>query len=195
VIKYSKKNKKMLDKIINLINGNQLLAIAIYCTNDRLADLMPNLNVAMAKYNIDTKIRKAQFLAQVCHESDGLNTCCEYADGSDYEGDIELGNVQDGDGVRFKGRGLIQITGRSNYLECGKALGIDLIASPERLQDLDLACLSAGWYWDSRSLNKLADDPNFSPEDNCTRITKIVNGGYNGLDERLGYLDRALKAL
>jgi len=185
----------MADKKIDLINGTQLLAIAIYCSNDRLADLMPFLNTAMAKYSINTKLRKAQFLAQVCHESDGLNTCCEYADGSDYEGDIELGNTQDGDGVRFKGRGLIQITGRANYLECGKALSVDLIASPERLENFDLACLSAGWYWDSRSLNKLADDTSSNPADNCTRITRIVNGGYNGLDERLEYLDRALLAL
>lgn len=180
---------------MDLISADQLFAIANNCPTDRLMSLLPHLNNVMAVYAINSRVRMAHFLAQVAHESDGFNTNEEYADGSDYEGREDLGNTEPNDGLRFKGRGLIQVTGRANYVECGKALGFNLIDRPERLADFDMACLSAGWYWDKNGLNKIADDLSLSSGDACTQITRIVNGGENGLDERLGYLKRALSVL
>jgi putative chitinase len=168
-----------------LITQEQLTAIAPYSQPDRLVQLLPNLNMTMQRYEIITPLRKAHFLAQVGHESDGFNTNEEYASGADYEGRRDLGNTKTGDGVRFKGRGLIQVTGRSNYAACGQALGVDLISNPQRLGDFDLACLSAGWFWDTRSLNDYADS------DDVLQITRIINGGLNGLDDRQDYLARA----
>lgn len=168
-----------------LITQDQLSAIAPYSSTYRLTQLLPHLNTTMQRYAINTPLRKAHFLAQVGHESDGFNTNEEYASGADYEWRTDLGNVQVGDGVRFKGRGLIQVTGRSNYAACGQALGVDLIGNPQRLADFDLACLSAGWYWDTRSLNNYADD------DDVLTITRIINGGLNGLADRQDYLARA----
>lgn len=168
-----------------LITQEQLIAIAPYSSRSRLEVLLPFLNTTMQRYAISTPLRKAHFLAQVGHESDGFNTNEEYASGAAYEWRTDLGNVRVGDGVRFKGRGLIQVTGRSNYGECGRALGVDLINNPQRLADFDLACLSAGWYWDTRNLNTYAD------RDDILTITRIINGGLNGLADRQDYLDRA----
>ncbi|WP_103667262.1 glycoside hydrolase family 19 protein [Pseudanabaena sp. BC1403] len=172
-----------------LITQEQLSAIAPYSRRDRLEKLLPHLNTTMQRYAITTPLRKAHFLAQVGHESDGFNTNEEYASGADYEGRRDLGNTQSGDGVRFKGRGLIQVTGRANYADCGRALGVDLINSPQRLGDFDLACLSAGWFWDTRALNNHAD------RDDILTITKIINGGTNGLADRESYLARAKRVL
>ena len=169
----------------SLITQAELEAIAPFSERDRLARLLPNLNITMQRYAINTAIRKAHFLAQTAHESDGFSTNEEYASGADYEGRRDLGNTKPGDGVRFKGRGLIQVTGRSNYAECGNALGVDLISNPQRLGEFDLACLSAGWFWDTRSLNSYAD------ADDVLTITRIINGGTNGLDDREAYLARA----
>ena len=168
-----------------LITQEQLSAIAPYSKRDRLEKLLPHLNATMQRYAITTPLRKAHFIAQVGHESDGFNTNEEYASGAAYEGRRDLGNTQAGDGVRFKGRGLIQVTGRANYADCGRALGVDLISNPQRLGDYDLACLSAGWYWDTRKLNEDAD------YDDILTITKVINGGTNGLADRQSYLARA----
>ncbi|MBD2177409.1 glycoside hydrolase family 19 protein [Pseudanabaena sp. FACHB-1998] len=169
----------------DLITREQLFAIAPIADRDRLSQLLPHLNTSMQRYEINTPLRKAHFLSQTAHESDGFNTNEEYASGAAYEGRRDLGNTKSGDGVRFKGRGLIQVTGRSNYAECGQALGVDLINNPQRLGDFELACLSAGWYWDTRNLNAYAD------QDDVLRITRIINGGLNGLEDRQAYLARA----
>jgi putative chitinase len=168
-----------------LITQEQLIAIAPYSRRDRLTSLLPHLNITMQRYAITTPLRKAHFLSQIGHESDGFNTNEEYASGAAYEWRNDLGNTQSGDGVRFKGRGLIQVTGRANYAECGRALGVDLISNPRRLADYDLACLSAGWYWDTRKLNVYAD------RDDILTVTRIINGGTNGLADRQSYLARA----
>jgi putative chitinase len=172
-----------------LISQSQLAAIAPYSSATRLAKLLPFLNSTMVEYAINTPLRIAHFIAQTAHESDAYNTNEEYASGEAYEGRDDLGNVKTGDGVRFKGRGLIQITGRTNYANCGKALGIDLITSPQRLGDFDLACRSAGWFWRKMELNGDAD------MDDIMTITRLVNGGYNGLDDRQAYLNRAKQVL
>lgn len=139
-------------------------------------------------YNINTKKRRAAFLAQIAHESGSLRYVRELADGKAYEGRKDLGNVMPGDGVRFKGRGLIQITGRTNYQKVGNFLHYDFIADPEGLEKPYAAVLSAGWFWLTKGLNELADREDFK------LITKRINGGYNGLSDRLDHWERCKKA-
>jgi len=162
------------------------------------------------KYEINTPIRQLCFLAQVGHESGGLFYTEELASGAAYEGRKNLGNTQPGDGVRFKGRGLIQITGRANYKSIGDSLGVDFIANPTLLggknikvctaDQLKYAALSAGWFWNSRKLNSIADLINIqkpidagSNLENFQLLTKRINGGYNGLADRLNRYKTGLK--
>lgn len=147
------------------------------------------LTVAMREFGIDTPRRQAAFLAQLCHESGSLKYVKELADGSAYEGRKDLGNTQPGDGPRFRGRGLIQVTGRSNYRACGLALGLDLLASPELLERPENAARSAGWFWQWRQLNQYADDDRFGS------LTRAINGGYMGLDDRIQHWLRIRRVL
>ncbi|MBD2327785.1 glycoside hydrolase family 19 protein [Alkalinema sp. FACHB-956] len=171
------------------VSVDNLLDIAPYAEPAQVRLLYPHLLVTMATYKINTPLRQAHFLAQVAHESGSFNYLEELASGEDYEGREDLGNVQEGDGVRFKGRGLIQVTGRHNYRHCGTDLGIDLLANPTRLADPDLACLSAGWFWNREHLNSLAD------EDDLDNVTLTINGGYNGYEERRDFLIVAKQVL
>ena len=98
-------------------------------------------------------------------------------------------NSQRGDGVRFRGRGLLQVTGRANYAACGKALGLDLLAQPELLEQSVNACRSAGWFWQTKGMNTLAD------AGDQERVTRRINGGVNGLAERLALYREARKVL
>ena len=139
----------------------------------------PLITATMAEFDIDTPKRQAAFLAQVGHESGQLKYTAEIADGSSYEGRQDLGNIQLGDGKRYKGRGLIQVTGRSNYIACGKALGFDLLAQPEVLEQPASAARSAGWFWNFKNLNEYADADRFG------ELTKRINGGFSHLDERI----------
>jgi putative chitinase len=168
-----------------LITQSQLEAIAPFSSKSRLTKLLPFINQTLTEFKINTPRRIAHFIAQTAHESDAFNTNEEYASGADYEGRADLGNTQPGDGRRFKGRGLIQVTGRANYRDCGQALGVDLISNPTRLADFDLAARSAGWFWNREGLNQFAD------RDDVLTITRRINGGYNGLDDRKAYLSRA----
>ncbi len=150
----------------------------------------PHLTLAMAEFGIVSPEQRSAFLAQLAHESGELRYTKEIASGADYDTGqkaVDLGNTPepDGDGQKYKGRGLIQLTGRRNYRECGVALGLDLLAHPELLEQPAAACRSAAWFWRSRSLNALADINAFGS------ITKKINGGYNGLDDRLRYWLRA----
>ena len=148
------------------------------------------LNEALFTYGItDTPIREAMFIAQVAHESGSFHYTQEIASGEAYEGRQDLGNVERGDGVRFKGRGYIQVTGRANYKACGEAIGIDLIQHPELLEDIPNACRSAAWFWYMKGLNDLAD------KDDFLTITKRINGGTNGWKERMAFLNRAKQVL
>ncbi|MDO8033884.1 glycoside hydrolase family 19 protein [Janthinobacterium sp. SUN128] len=147
------------------------------------------LNAAMVEFSIDTPQRQASFLAQVGHESGQLRYVRELASGAAYEGRADLGNVIAGDGVRFKGRGLLQVTGRANYAACGVALNLDLLAAPQLLEQTTAACRSAGWFWQSRGLNRLAD------AGDQERVTRRINGGVNGLAERLALYAAARKVL
>ncbi|RYD71885.1 MAG: peptidoglycan-binding protein, partial [Verrucomicrobiaceae bacterium] len=141
---------------------SQLRKIAPNLSLVKAVVLVPKLNSAMRKYGIVGKLREAAFIAQLCHESGEFRYSEEIASGERYEGRLDLGNVKTGDGKRFKGRGYIQITGRANYAECGKALGYDLLKNPELLSQIGLGCLSAAWYWHSRGLNQLADHKRFT---------------------------------
>jgi putative chitinase len=137
------------------------------------------LTQAMGQFEIDTPKRQAAFLANVAHESGSLKYVKEIADGSAYEGRRDLGNTSVGDGPRYKGRGLLQITGKANYRACGLALGVDLLANPELLEQPQFAALSAGWFWQWRRLNMFADADRFGS------LTRAINGGYVGLDDRI----------
>ena len=150
---------------------------------------LPALNAAMVEFGINTPARQASFLAQLAHESGQLLYVRELASGAAYEGRKDLGNVQPGDGVRFRGRGLIQVTGRTNYAACGKALGLDLPAQPALLEQTVNACRSAGWFWQSRGLNALAD------AGDQVAVTRRINGGTNGLADRLALFDVAQRVL
>lgn len=155
----------------------------------RIERFLEPLNQAMEEFAIDTPTRQAAFIAQIAHESGSLRYVKEIASGEAYEGRQDLGNTQEGDGVRFKGRGLIQVTGRTNYAACGKALGLDLLAHPEILEEPVNACRSAAWFWKYRGLNELADVGNFR------KITRIINGGMNGWPDRLAFYERAKEVL
>ena len=157
------------------------------------------LNLAMEKYNINTPKRQACFLAQLAHESGSLRYVKELASGEAYDvGRLaeNLGNTpeDDGDGELYKGRGLIQITGRSNYEALSAALNYDFIADPEALCKPGAASLSAGWFWFTKGLNALADADNF------LQISKRINGVNrktglpNGYDDRLDHWKRTRKA-
>jgi len=176
------------------------------------------LQAAFDKYDINTPKRQAAFIGQCAHESanftrleEGLNysperlmaiwpsrfpdlpTAMKYAHQPQllankvYAG--RLGNNQENDGWNFHGRGLIQLTGRENYERCGSSLGVDLISNPNWLLDPKYAALSAGWFWNKKGLNELADAQEHG------MITKRINGGTLGLDDRLQKTTKALAAL
>ena len=155
--------------------------------------IVPVLNAAMVRYQIIGSKRVAAFIAQIGHESGQLKYVKEIwgptVAQAKYEGRKELGNTVAGDGSKYRGRGLIQITGRANYMTCGEALGLDLINHPELLEKPQHACMSAAWFWASRGLNTLADAGQFD------KITQRINGGQNGAADRQTLYARALKVL
>ncbi len=145
---------------------------------------------AMRQAEINTPLRAAHFLAQVGHESGDLLYTEELASGEAYEGRADLGNTQPGDGRRYKGRGLIQLTGRANYAAYGAAVGRDLLMDPGAVSRDPALCVGvAAWFWTTRGLNVLAD------ADDCEAITRRINGGLNGLSDRRARLEIAKDAL
>jgi len=178
---------------------------------------VPVLNTAMSRYQIVGTKRIGAFIAQVGHESGHLTLLVENlnysADAlrktwpSRFNAELastaarkpeqianiaygnRMGNTEQGDGWKYRGRGLIQITGKNNYRDCGEALGLDLINHPELLEKPQHACMSAAWFWASRGLNTLADAGSFS------KITSRINGGQNGAAGRQALYAKALKVL
>ena len=120
----------------------------------------------------------AQFLAQCYHESAGFGRMHEYASGAEYEGRRDLGNVNRGDGVKYKGRGFIQITGRDNYRRAGQALGLPLEQQPELASRPDVAAKIAVWYWNNRV------KPNVDNFNDTTSVTRFINPKMRGLEDR-----------
>ena len=169
------------------------LQLALGCSTGRAMLFAPALNDAMARYEINTPPRMSAFLAQVGHESGRLVYTREIWGPTQaqaaYEGRADLGNVHPGDGSLFRGRGLIQITGRANYKTCGEALGINLEAHPELLEQPDAAALSAAWYWSKHDCNALADAGEF------VAITRKINGGLIGQAQRVALWDQTKAAL
>jgi putative chitinase len=139
---------------------------------------LPHLNASMLRANISSDARKAAYIAQLGHESDGFNTLEEYASGADYEGRGDLGNTQRGDGKRFKGRGPIQITGRANYRSYGSAIGVDLVKDPALAATPGVGFQLAAEYWKRNDLNRFADRGEFDT------VTQRINGGQNGRADR-----------
>lgn len=145
------------------------------------------INKTLEEFEINTPQRIRMFLAQIGHESGQLRYRRELASGEAYEGRKDLGNTKPGDGVRYKGRGLIQITGRNNYGLVSLALGLPLLEKPELLEEDLNACRSAGWFWYKSNLNALADMGKFET------ITRRINGGLNGYSDRYKLYQRAFE--
>lgn len=154
---------------------------------DSVAEEIP---ILAPKFGLDQPHRMAHFIAQVAHESAGFSTTKEFASGKAYEGRKDLGNTKPGDGVRFKGHGLIQTTGRANHREftvwaqARFKEAPDFEKEPDKLMEFPWALLSALYYWESRKLNALAD------KNNIEMITKRINGGRNGLADRITLYER-----
>jgi len=180
--------------IKSFITSQQLIKIA---GTSELADIMQEfadgVNETFNRFNINTPLRIAHFLAQVMHESGGFRYMREIWGPTDwqigYEGREDLGNIYPGDGKRYMGRGLIQLTGRANYEEFSRSIGVDFVARPELVEQSPYAVMAAGWYWDSRDINRAAD------EDDLVRVTRLINGGTLGIDDRAAYLDAAKAVL
>lgn len=161
----------------------------------RAGIFLPALNVACARFEINTARRIAAFLAQIAHESGELRYVRELGSDqylSQYDTGAlaaRLGNSPeaDGDGQKYRGRGLIQVTGRRNYRACSQGVFGDerLLLHPQLLEQAQWACESAAWFWQSNGLNELADKEQFRA------ITRRINGGFNGLEDRLRLWARA----
>lgn len=182
--------KGLPDDLFRQLPVDHLIAMGI--TPHLAEKYIDGINKALTEFNINTCQRKSAFLAQIFHESGGLKWQEELASGQAYEGRKDLGNIYTGDGKRFKGRGLIQLTGRHNYNIAGKALGLDLINFPDLASNATNAPRIAGWYWNSRNLNKLADQHNIA---SFQKITRAINGGLNGYKDRLDWWGKTRKVL
>jgi putative chitinase len=147
------------------------------------------LQVTLQEYDISNRLRIAHFLGQTCHESAGFRTTEEFASGDGYEGRSDLGNNRPGDGRRYKGRGLLQLTGRANYRTLGGVLGIDLEGNPELAGQPALSLRIACEYWKSHDINRMCD------QDDLMAVTRAINGGLNGLEDRRLYTNNARRAL
>ena len=193
-------------------------------TNEQLAALgidakwLKPLEDTFAKYDISTPQRQAAFIGQCAHESanfkvleENLNYSAEglmktwpsrfptkeiadqYARqpakiaGKVYNG--RMGNTSEEEAAKFFGRGLIQLTGKENYEHCGEAIGVDLIGQPGLLAQPNYAAMSAGWFWNKKGLNALADAKDYET------MTKRINGGLIGLDDRKAKIAKALQVL
>ncbi len=168
----------------------EVLARAMpYCSAANVRIFAGPLSDAMAKWQITTPVRQAAFLANVAAETASLSELREQDSGAGYVG--ILGNLTLADAELYIGRGCLQITGRDNYAACGTALDLPLLVRPQLLEQPEWAAQSAGWFWEQHGLNELADqDPNHFAE-----ICRTINGGYNGIDERIGCWIVARKAL
>lgn len=172
-----------------MLSDDELRQIMPNCPAVKRADYLPFIQQAMAEFDITAYLRETAFLAQLAHESGELRYMEEIASGAAYEGRKDLGNTQPGDGKRYKGRGPIQLTGRANYNKYGQLLGLDLVNNPTIAATKEVGFRIAGQFWKLNGLNELADQQQFKA------ITKKINGGYNGLDDRTKYYNRAKKVM
>lgn len=147
------------------------------------------LAATLESYDITSRLRIAHFLGQTCEESAGYRTTEEFASGKEYEGRQDLGNTQRGDGPRYKGRGLLQLTGRANYADYGKALAVDLVNNPTLAAQPALSLKIACEYWKRHDINADCD------RDDAQAVTRKVNGGLNGLSDRIAFTQKAKTAV
>ena len=178
----------MLKVVPEAIDANLVSLVYLRAAEEDLNAIAPMIQRGMAKRAINTPLRRAHFLAQIGHESGELRFKEEIASGEAYEGRQDLGNTEPGDGRRFKGRGLIQLTGRANYAAYGKSIDREdeLMENPQIVaEDPELCVDVAGWYWEKRKLNQLADS------DDLEAVTRRINGGLNGLADRRRLLGRS----
>ncbi len=206
---------------MELINAEQLQEIMPHARPENIHLYQNGLNKVCGNFEINTPLRVAHFLAQVAHESGSLRYVSEnlnysakalravfgkyFPTDSDaeefarqpekianrvYANRMGNGDEATGDGWSYRGRGLIQLTGKENYQRFSQSIGQDTVATPDLLvTDPDLAVATAGWFWDSRDLNTFAD------QDDIRQITRRINGGYHGLEDREEYLSRAKSVL
>lgn len=171
-----------------MITYEQLAEIMpIGASERRIAQFLDPLRRGMEEFQINTPQRMAAFIANLAHESAEFRYVKEIASGEAYEGRKDLGNTQPGDGRRFRGRGLIQLTGRANYQKLSRHFGVDFVDKPALLETPEWAARSACWYWrhGNGDLNPLADNNSFQ------MIVRRINGGLNGLAARTMYWERA----
>lgn len=180
-----------------MITDDFLKQIMPTLSDAKRAAFLPPLLRALSEFAVNTPKREAAFLAQIAHESGEFRWMEELWGPTPAQKGYEppsskakaLGNIQPGDGKRFKGRGPIQITGRANYAKYGGLLGIDLVNNPERAAMPEVGFRVAGLFWQKNGLNELADGEMFET------ITRRINGGLNGLPDRLKYYTRAKAVL
>jgi putative chitinase len=162
---------------------------------DKLKAITDALNATFDRYEINTPLRIAHFLAQVLHESSAFYYSVEIWGNTEaqkrYDTRTDLGNTPelDGDGYKYRGRGWIQVTGKTNYGLVSQELGKDFLRNPDLLATAPYDSLSAGWYWNKRKLNAWAD------ADDILTITKKINGGFNGLNDRKMWLVKAKQVI
>lgn len=171
-----------------VITAAQLITIMPYA-RARVPLYLGMLNETCMEFDINTQARVCAYLAQVGHESGQLRYVQELASGDAYEGRKDLGNTQPGDGRRFKGHGLIQITGRANHQKVADFFGKSLDEVVTWLTTPEGATRSSGWFWSTRRCNELADAGDFAS------LTRRINGGLNGLADRQELYDRAINTL
>ena len=175
------------------ITNEELVSLGISKANAN--KFLEDINKTISNYNINTCERKLHFLAQLRHESGEFVYMQEIASGSAYEGRGDLGNTEKGDGKRFKGRGLIQITGRKNYTNYGTYKKLDFTTEPDnkKMGELPYCVDSAGWYW---SKNLSIDLNDFADKDDIIYISYRINGGFNGyIDDRKPKLISMIKKI
>lgn len=172
-----------------MISDDELRQIMPNCSAEKRSSYLPFLQEAMQEFEIAVYLREAAFLAQLAHESAELRYMEEIASGAAYEGRRDLGNTQPGDGKRYKGRGPIQLTGRANYKKYGELLGLDLVENPTIAATPEVGFRIAGQFWKLNGLNELADLQSFE------KITRRINGGLNGQEDRVKYYERAKRVL
>lgn len=171
------------------ISLEQLLKCYPNTSKQRASLFLEPLNQTFLRFGANTPQRIRYFLAQIGHESGELRYTEELASGKAYEGRLDLGNSAPGDGQRYKGRGLIQITGKANYALAALALNLPLLERPELLSDTEHAASSAGFFFENNNLWALCDSGDFR------KLTRRINGGYNGMEDRLRLLKLAEKAI
>jgi putative chitinase len=179
------------------ITNNQLRSIInpVSYNDSKVQSVVDALNEAFGRYTIDSSKRMCHFLAQVLHESGAFrysveiwgNTPAQQA----YDTREDLGNTpeHDGDGYKYRGRGWIQLTGKTNYRLFGRDMGLDFLADPDKVAVEPYNSLAAGWFWNRKGLNTFAD------LDDILTITKRINGGFNGLNDRKMWLVKAKEVL